>query len=75
MEKMPERIDSKYRFVLLAAARAEQLLDGALAHADHKSNKITRVAMREIMDSLVEWDYGPAPEPVEEGAEEEADEA
>ena len=63
MHDMPERIDSKFRYVLLAATRAEQLMLGAQSKLA-KPAKHTSAAMREVMQELVEWDYGPRPEPV-----------
>jgi DNA-directed RNA polymerase omega subunit len=74
MDRIPERIDSTFRFVLLAARRAEQLMRGARPRVDAGSPKPTRIALREISDDLVSWDYGPPPAPpesVEEGAGEE----
>lgn len=62
MDRMPERIDSKFRFVLLAAERAEQMLRGARPKLEIPDKKATRVAMHEIANDLVEWDFGPAPE-------------
>ena len=62
MERIPEKIDSKFRFVLLASERAEQLLRGAKPKIDMGPLKPTRIAMNEISNDLVEWDYGPAPE-------------
>ena len=62
MERIPEKIDSKFRFVLLAAERAEQMLRGAKPKIDMGELKPTRIAMKEISNDLVEWDYGPAPE-------------
>ena len=64
MERMPEKIDSKFRFVLLAAERAEQMLRGARPKVDMGELKATRIAMQEISNDLVEWGYGPAPEAV-----------
>jgi len=55
--------------VLLAAERAEQMLRGARPKLEISDKKATRIAMHEIANDLVEWDFGPAPEPVE--AEEE----
>lgn len=63
MERIPDKIDSKFRFVLLAAERAEQMLRGAKPKIDMGGLKFTRVAMTEISNDLVEWDYGPALEP------------
>ena len=66
MERMPEKIDSKYRYVLLASVRAEQMVGGARAKVEGVSTKPTRLAMQEISADLVDWDYGPAEEPEEE---------
>lgn len=67
MDKIPEKLDSKFRYVLLASQRAEQLIKGARPKTDSRNRKPTVMAMREVDDSLVGWDYGPAPvpEPVE----------
>lgn len=77
MERLPERIDSKFRFVLLAAARAEQLMRGAQAKVEVASRKPSRVASEEVLQDLVQWDYGYQTEPepteaVEPAAEETA---
>ncbi len=63
MHDMPEKIDSKFRYVLLAATRAEQLMLGAQSKLA-KPEKPTSAGMREVMEELVEWDYGPRPEPI-----------
>lgn len=65
MDHIPERIDSTFRFVLLAARRAEQLMRGARPRVDAGSPKPTRIALREISDGLIDWDYGPPPAPPE----------
>lgn len=66
-----QNIDSKFRLVLLAAERAEQLLNGSRPKLVHNSIKLARGAMEEVLEGYIEWDYGPAPEPViEESAEE-----
>lgn len=78
MANIPERVDSKYRYVLLASKRAEQLLQGASPKIDAEASKPTRMAMSEISEDLVVWDYGPAEEPDEEIGQElegEVDEA
>ena len=62
MERNPEDVDSKFRYVLVAAKRAEQLMHGARAKTDETS-KPTVQAMHEVTTGLVEWEYGPAPEP------------
>ena len=69
MHDIPEKIDSKFRYVLLAATRAEQLMLGAQPKQD-KPTKHTTAGMAEILEELVEWEYGPRPEPVVEPSEE-----
>ena len=66
-----QNIDSKFRLVLLAATRAEQLLNGSRPKMTHGSIKLARGAMEEVLEGFIEWDYGPAPEPVIEDSEEE----
>ena len=63
MEELPEGIDSKFRYVLLVAKRAEQLVQGSAPKAKSKHNKPTRVAMEEIEKNQVKWQLAP---PVEE---------
>lgn len=60
--KAPAKIDSKFRYVLVAAQRAEQLMKGARPKLEGKG-KPTRVAMEEVDRQMVDWDYGPAPAP------------
>ena len=62
MLKFPDNIDSKFRFVLLSATRAEQIIKGARPKAEGSPEKPGLVAMNEIRQELVDWDYGPAPE-------------
>lgn len=61
MDRITETVDSKFRFVLLSAQRAEQLLRGAAPRVEVKSPKVAKTAMREMLEGLVDWDYGPAP--------------
>ncbi len=68
MQQIPEKIDSKFRFVLLASQRAEQMMRGAQPKVDKPGAKQTRVAMHEILEDAVGWDYGPAPEEAEDEA-------
>ena len=66
MQQIPEKIDSKFRFVLLASQRAEQMMRGAQPKVDKPGAKQTRVAMHEILEDAVGWDYGPPAEALEE---------
>ncbi|MFP3941956.1 MAG: DNA-directed RNA polymerase subunit omega, partial [Thermoanaerobaculia bacterium] len=56
-------MDSKFRYVLLVAQRAEQLMRGARAKIDTDVSKPTTLAKEEVDRGLIEWDYGPAPQP------------
>ena len=68
--RFPEKIDSKFRYVLVSARRAEQLIRGGRPRLDD-AGKPTTLAMEEISRDLVDWDYGPAPqkEPAAAGLE------
>ena len=70
MDRMPERIDSKFRYVLLAALRAEQMMRGGRPKVEMGAKKSTRVAMEEISNDLVDWGLGPAEEELLEEEEE-----
>ena len=74
MLKFPDKVDSKFRFVLVAAARAEQMMRGARPKVEPGQNKPGRVAMQEIREGAVDWGYGPAPERVADGGEGAAEE-
>jgi DNA-directed RNA polymerase omega subunit len=63
------QIDSKFRRVLVASARAEQIMRGARPKIETGKMKPTRVAMEELSGSLVEWSYEPPAGEAEEGAE------
>ncbi|HEX2164784.1 MAG TPA: DNA-directed RNA polymerase subunit omega [Thermoanaerobaculia bacterium] len=71
-DRIPSDIDSKFRYVLLTAGRAEQLMRGARPKIDVPETKPTTVAMMEIDRSAVEWGYGPSPEEQEAAAAAEA---
>ena len=55
MDRIPKKIDSKYRYVLLASQRAEQLIQGAQPKTEVDSPKHTRLGMQEITEGAVEW--------------------
>ena len=62
MDRMPDKIDSKFRFVLLASERAEQLMRGASARIDDpNARKPSRIAMEEIIGDVIDWEYGQRP--------------
>jgi len=49
-------IDSKFRYVILAAKRAKQLLRGAKPKIESKSRSLIRVAQEEVKKGLVEFE-------------------
>lgn len=55
----PPPIDSKYRMIILAAQRSKQLQRGALSRTDidTRKHKATRVAMRELSERLVNFEF------------------
>jgi DNA-directed RNA polymerase omega subunit len=58
-------IDSKFRFILIAAKRARQLQSGAKAMIHTVSRKPTRIAQEEVRAGTVEWELIPLVIPVE----------
>ncbi len=72
MTKVPENIMSKYRFVMLAALRAEQLQAGAIPRIDSDTRKATVLAQEEVAAGVVDaWDENA---PATTGADASADE-
>ncbi len=62
MEGLPEGIDSKFRYVLLVAKRAEQIIQGSQPKMRSKHAKPTRIAMEEIEKKQVKWQLTPIEE-------------
>lgn len=54
MYKLPEDLDSKYRFVTVASKRAEQLQSGAPPRVQARQRKFTVVAQEEVAEGLIE---------------------
>lgn len=74
MYKLPELLESKYRFVTLASKRAEQLQMGSMTRAESTvGRKVTVMAQEEIATGKIE-PYDPDLEadaaPLEEEEEE-----
>lgn len=63
MDEKPT-MDSKFRRVLVAAGRAEQLMRGARPKIEGK-RKPTRLALEEVDHNMIDWGYGPPPQPEE----------
>ena len=53
---LPQNMDSKFRFILVAAKRARQLQAGGRALVQTNSKKLTRVAQQEVEAGLVPFD-------------------
>jgi DNA-directed RNA polymerase subunit omega len=58
---MPRDVDSKFRFITVAAQRAKQLQNGAKPRVDVRTRKPTRVAMQEVLHNTVSWDVEELP--------------
>lgn len=70
--KKNKKIDSKFRFVILAAKRAKQLLHGAKPRIKSKSKNPIRIAQKEVREGLVDFELVEVKEeeilkPAEEG--------
>jgi DNA-directed RNA polymerase subunit omega len=53
---LPKEVDSKFRFITVAAQRAKQLQNGAKARVEARSRKPTRIAMQEVLANAVSWE-------------------
>lgn len=62
MEGLPEGIESRFRYVLLIAKRAEQLIQGAQPKTKPRHAKPTRIAMDEVERNVVKWQLTPPTE-------------
>jgi len=61
---LPKNVDSKFRFITVAAQRAKQLQNGAKPRVEARSRKPTRVAMQEVLAEAVSWEIRDEPVPV-----------
>ncbi|HET7746177.1 MAG TPA: DNA-directed RNA polymerase subunit omega [Vicinamibacteria bacterium] len=59
---LPREVDSKFRFITVAAQRAKQIQNGAKPRVDTRTRKPTRVAMQEVLAGAVSWEIR-EPEP------------
>ncbi len=51
--EFPQGIDSKFRFILVAAKRAHQLIGGAKARVQSEGKHVIVIARREVSAELV----------------------
>ena len=63
MQKIPEGIGSKYRFIIIAAERAKQLQNNAKPKIKTRSTKPAYIAMRELEAGLISYEILPVVEP------------
>jgi DNA-directed RNA polymerase omega subunit len=55
MFRVDEKVGSKYRFIILAAQRARQLMAGAQARVDIKVQKPACIAIEELKEGKLSW--------------------
>lgn len=60
---IPDSFDSKFRFIVVSAARAKHLLNGAPPKIDPRGRKPATVAIREVEAGLVEFKQIPLAAP------------
>jgi DNA-directed RNA polymerase subunit omega len=53
---LPKDVDSKFRFITVAAQRAKQLQNGAKPRVESRSRKSTRLAMEEALAGAISWE-------------------
>jgi DNA-directed RNA polymerase subunit omega len=53
---LPQKIDSKFRYILVAAKRARQLQAGARPLIQSTAKRLTRVAQQEVAAGLVPFE-------------------
>ena len=53
---LPKEVDSKFRFITVAAQRAKQLQNGAKPRIEVRSRKPTRIAMHEVLANTISWE-------------------
>ena len=65
---LPKDVDSKFRFITVAAQRAKQLQNGAKPRVETRSRKPTRIAIEEMLAEAVSWEVlDKLPEGVQNG--------
>lgn len=67
--KIPEKFDSKFRFILVAAERAKQIQNGAPPKIESKSRKPAHIAIKEVEAGLVKYEILEELKPEEEETE------
>jgi DNA-directed RNA polymerase subunit omega len=63
---LPKEVDSKFRFIAVAAQRSKQIQKGAKPRVETRSHKSTRIAMQEVLADAVSWELAdPTAKPAE----------
>ena len=60
--KYPDDMESKFKFVTIAALRCQQLQKGAKPRIQSRSKKFTTIAQEEVLEGRVDHTVGPPPE-------------
>lgn len=66
IDKMMEKVDSKYSLVVAAAKRARELTDGAEPLSKVNSNKPVSIALFEIGEEKIVYESAPQSAPKQE---------
>ena len=61
MIELTDIVDSKYRYILLAAKRARQLQNGAKPLIHTTARKLTRIAQEELKAGVLKFEVLPLP--------------
>lgn len=61
MDRLPEGVKSRFRYVLLVSKRAEQLIQGSMPKIQTRHKKPTKVARLELAQGAFHWDLTPPP--------------
>ncbi len=55
MPKALEKVDSKYKFIVLASDRSRQLIEGYRPKIESTSRKFTIIAMEEVLAGKIDF--------------------
>lgn len=61
MDRLPEGVNSRFRYVLLVSKRAEQLIQGSMPKIQTRHKKPTKVAQLELKEGAFNWQLTPPP--------------
>lgn len=64
MFRVSEKVGSKYRFIILVAQRAKQLMAGAQPRVETKVLKPACIAIEELKDDKLNWSTNEVQPPV-----------